>query len=54
MINHGLLFAGLLPPPLGGSEGQNEQNLVGSGPGNGLNVGVGMGGPAVTMEMACR
>jgi hypothetical protein len=31
----GLLVAGLLPPPFGGCEWQDEQNLLGGGPSNG-------------------
>ncbi len=36
---------GLLPPQLGGCEGQDEQNTLEGGPGDGVNVGAGMGRP---------
>jgi hypothetical protein len=39
-----MLVAGSLPPPLGGYEGQDEQNLHKAIQGNGVNGGGGGGG----------
>jgi hypothetical protein len=57
-ISHGLLVAGLLPPPLGGCEGKISKNrwtAVQAMP-DGVNggVGVGVGGPPDAIELACR
>jgi hypothetical protein len=38
-IKGGLLIAGPLPPLLGGHERQDEQNPLGGGPSNDINVG---------------
>jgi hypothetical protein len=38
-IRLGLLVVGPLPSPLGGCEGQDEQNPLGGGPSNGVNGG---------------
>jgi hypothetical protein len=35
-------------------QGKDKQNLLGGGPSNGVNVGTGLGGPPVAMEIACR
>jgi hypothetical protein len=43
-VIRGLLVAGPLPPPLGGCEWQDEQNLLGGGPSDGINVGEAVGG----------
>jgi hypothetical protein len=61
-ISHGLLVAGLLPPPLGGCEGKISKNRWtavqampdGLNGGVGVGVGVGVGGPPVAIELACR
>jgi hypothetical protein len=52
-INRGLLISGSLPIPLGGCEGQDEQNLLGGVLNNRVNGGGGVR-RHVAMEMACR
>ncbi len=39
-INHGLLFAGLPLPPLGGQDGQYKQNSIGGGPSDQVHGGM--------------
>ncbi len=47
-------MVGLLPPPLGGCEGKDEQNLLGGrGPSDDVNGGMEVGRPSVAMEIAC-
>ncbi len=43
-MNRGLLFMGLPPPPLRGSEQKDYRNPLGSRPSNGINVGAAVGG----------
>ncbi len=52
MINRGLLVPGLLPPPLGGFEGQDEINPLCDIPSDGVNGGLDVGWPSVTMEQS--
>jgi hypothetical protein len=47
-------FFGSLLSPIEGCEGQEEQNLLGSSPRNGVNGGMGVGRPSVNMEIACH
>ncbi len=52
-INCGLLIAGPPPAPLGGCEGQGEQNLLSGGPSESVNVGARGGGgwwPSIAMN----
>jgi hypothetical protein len=52
VINSKQFFSGLSLLLLGCCEQQDEQNLLGGGPSNGVNLAAGMGGPPVAMEMA--
>jgi hypothetical protein len=54
IINRRLLVAGPLPPPLGGFEGQDEINPPCDIPSDGVNGGLDVGWPSVTMEITCR
>jgi hypothetical protein len=49
----GLLETGPLPPPFGGCEGKDLQNLIGDGLSDYVNGEVGVPGPSVVIEIAC-
>ncbi len=53
-MNHGLLFAGPPPPPLGGCERKDQSNPLGGRPSNTIHMGVAVGGRPLRCYIAGR